>query len=243
MKEHFGKIIIAIAIIITAFILANAWKYKYKGDETIVVTGLAEKDFISDLVVWRGNFSKSSLDLRSAYQAIKENEKAVKTYLTGKGLPDSSITFSAVDLQKQFDNKMDSYGRSIGSQFTGYELSESVTVRSSDLALVEKVSREVTELLEKGIEFNSQSPEYYYTRLHEIKIDLLAKASEDAKTRAQTIAISSGASLGSLRKANMGVFQITGKNMNEDYSYGGVFNTTSKEKTASITLRAEYKTQ
>ncbi len=136
MKEHFGKIIIAIAIIITAFILANAWKYKYKGDETIVVTGLAEKDFISDLVVWRGNFSKSSLDLRSAYQAIKENEKAVKTYLTGKGLPDSGITFSAVDLQKQFDNKMDSYGRSIGSQFTGYELSESVTVRSSDLALV-----------------------------------------------------------------------------------------------------------
>ncbi len=98
-------------------------------------------------------------------------------------------------------------------------------------------------MLEKGIEFNSQSPEYYYTRLHEIKIDLLAKASEDAKTRAQTIAISSGASLGSLRKANMGVFQITGKNMNEDYSYGGVFNTTSKEKTASITLRAEYKAQ
>jgi hypothetical protein len=243
MRSYIPALIVSIAVIVTAFILGNAWKYKFKGEETIVVTGLAEKDFISDLVVWRGNFSQSSLDLRSAYQAIKENEKAVRAYLSGKGLADSSITFSSVDLQKQFESKFDSYGRNIGSEFKGYELSESVTVRSSDLALVEKVSREVTELLEKGIEFNSQAPEYYYTRLNEIKIDLLAKASEDAKTRAQTIAGSSGASLGNLRKANMGVFQIVGKNANEDYSYGGVFNTSSKEKTASITLRAEYKAQ
>jgi hypothetical protein len=68
----------------------------------------------------------------------------------------------------------------------------------------------------------------------------LAKAAADARQRAESIATNSEAGLGSIRKANMGVFQITGKNSNEDYSYGGVFNTTSKEKTASITLRVEY---
>lgn len=241
--QQLGKIIIGITIIITAFILAGAWKYKFKADETIVVTGLAEKDFTSDMVVWRGSFSQTSIDLKSAYQAIKDNERAVREYLQSKGIADSAVTFSSVDLIKQFDNKFDNYGRSIGTDFKGYQLTESVTIRSSNLAQVEKVSREVTELLEKGIEFNSRAPEYYYTRLNELKIDLLAKASEDAKLRAQTIASNSGSSLGSLRKANMGVFQITGKNMNEDYSYGGVFNTSSKEKTASITLRAEYKAQ
>ena len=76
--------------------------------------------------------------------------------------------------------------------------------------------------------------------LNEIKIDLLAKASEDAKTRAETIAKNSGGSLGGIKKATMGVFQITGKNANEDYSYGGAFNTSSKEKTASITLKVDY---
>lgn len=241
--QQLGKVIIGITIIITAFILADAWKYKFKADETIVVTGLAEKDFTSDMVVWRGSFSQTSIDLKSAYQAIKDNERAVREYLQSKGIADSAVTFSSVDLIKQFDNKFDNYGRSIGTDFKGYQLTESVTIRSSNLAQVEKVSREVTELLEKGIEFNSRAPEYYYTRLNELKIDLLAKASEDAKLRAQTIAGNSGSSLGSLRKANMGVFQITGKNMNEDYSYGGVFNTSSKEKTASITLRAEYKAQ
>ncbi len=70
---------------------------------------------------------------------------------------------------------------------------------------------------------------------------MLANAAKDAKQRAQSIAENSGADLGKIRKATMGVFQITGKNLNEDYSYGGAFNTASKEKTASITLRVEYR--
>jgi hypothetical protein len=71
-------------------------------------------------------------------------------------------------------------------------------------------------------------------------MDLLAKASEDAKLRAETIAKSVGGSLDGLKKANMGVFQITGKNSDEDYSYGGTFNTADKQKTASITIRMDY---
>ncbi len=71
-------------------------------------------------------------------------------------------------------------------------------------------------------------------------MDLLARASADAKQRAQTIAKNAGNSLGNLRKATMGVFQITGKNSNEDYSYGGAFNTSSKIKTGSITIKMEF---
>lgn len=39
----------------------------------------------------------------------------------------------------------------------------------------------------------------------------------------------------------MGIFQITGQNSDEDYSWGGTFNTESKEKTASITMKLDYK--
>jgi hypothetical protein len=71
-------------------------------------------------------------------------------------------------------------------------------------------------------------------------MDLLAKASADGKKRAEIIATNSGSSLGKLKKANLGVFQITGKNTDEDYSYGGTFNTTSLNKTGSITIRMEF---
>jgi hypothetical protein len=72
-------------------------------------------------------------------------------------------------------------------------------------------------------------------------MDLLAKASADARQRAETIARSVDSRLDRLKRADMGVFQITGKNSNEDYSYGGAFNTTDKQKTASITIRMDYR--
>ena len=95
-------------------------------------------------------------------------------------------------------------------------------------------------MIEKGIEFNSSAPLFYYTKLTEIKMDLLAKASADGKQRADIIAKNAESSLSKLKKATLGVFQITGKNTDEDYSYGGTFNTSSRNKTGSITIRMEF---
>ncbi len=211
-----------------------------KVTEKYVWTGLAETNFISDQIVWTGNYSRKTMDLKSAYSQLKEDERKIRSYLKGKGVADAEMVFSAISIDKEFTSRYDDNGRITGSEFTGYNLRQNVTVDSKDIEKVEKISREVTELIESGIEFNSSSPSYYYTKLSELKIDLLAKASADAKQRAETIAKNSGSGLGSIKKANMGVFQITGQNSDEDYSYGGAFNTSSKNKTASITIKIEY---
>ncbi len=240
MKNYIGAAIISIAIIAGFWIVGNAYKYKFKSTETISVTGLAEVDFSSDLIVWSGSFNRYGFELKTAYATLKADEATIRSYLNSKGIADSNIVFSSIAINKNFRRSYDDKGNEISVEFTGYTLTGNVRVESKDINRVEKLSREITELLEKGIELNSNAPEYYYTRLNELKIDLLAKASEDAKTRAETIAKNSGGSLGSIKKATMGVFQITGKNANEDYSYGGAFNTSSKEKTASITLKVDY---
>jgi len=240
MRPFIGHIIIAVAIIIAVLLATSTLKYKFKSSETISVTGLAEKDFISDQIVWTGSFSRNGYELKTAYDGIKADEAEIRRYLNTAGIPDSSIVFSSVNMNRNYEQKYDGDGRSIGSTFTGYNLYESVTVDSRNLQLVERMSREITTLLQKGIELNSSAPSYYYSRLNELKIDLLAKASADAKQRAESIASNSGADIGDIRKANMGIFQITGRNTNEDYTYGGAFNTTSKEKTASITLKVDY---
>ena len=240
MKNYIGATITALAVIIGLWIVGNAYKYKFKSAETISVTGLAEKDFTSDLIVWSGSFNRYGFELKTAYATLKQDEAAIKSYLNSRGIADSNIVFLSVSITKNFQRKYDEKGNETSADFSGYTLTGNVRVESKDINRVEKLSREITELLEKGIELNSNTPEYYYTRLNELKIDLLAKASEDAKTRAETIAKNSGGSLGGIKKATMGVFQITGKNANEDYSYGGAFNTSSKEKTASITLKVDY---
>lgn len=240
MKNAAGTIAIAIAILIGCLVLAGAYKYKFKTVETISVTGLAEKDFESDQIVWSGNYSRKMMDLKPAYAQLKDDEQKIRTYLRGKNVEDKEMVFSAISIDKEFASRYDENGKETGRVFDGYNLRQSVTVDSRDIEKVEKISREVTELIESGIEFNSTPPSYYYTKLSELKLDLLAKASADARQRAETIAKNSGSKLGSIRKATMGVFQITGKNSNEDYSYGGAFNTSSKQKTASITTKIDY---
>ncbi|MBL7747898.1 MAG: SIMPL domain-containing protein [Chitinophagaceae bacterium] len=240
MKNYITATIVALAAIICFWVLGNAYKYKYKSTENISVTGLAEKDFVSDQIVWTGNYSRVTMDLKTAYSQLKDDESKIRAYLKGKGVQDTELVFSAVSIDKLFNTRYSSDGKELGTDFNGYSLKQTVTVDSKDIEKVEKISREVTELIESGIEFNSSAPSYYYTKLSELKVDLLAKASADAKLRAATIAKNSGGGLGRIKKATMGVFQITGQNSDEDYSYGGAFNTSSKNKTASITIKIDY---
>ena len=240
LKGYASTLILAVAVIITAMILAGAYKSKFNKQVTISVTGLAEKSFASDLIVWRGEYQRKSLDLKAAYALIKNDESNVKQYLKSNEIKENEIVFSSIDIEKEFDIKRNDEGKQIASVFAGYKLTQKVTVESKDIDRVEVVSREVTKLIESGIEISSLEPSYYYTKLSELKIDLLAKASADAKKRAETIAVNSGGKLGKILKADMGVFQITAPNSNEDFSYGGTFNTSSKNKKASITIRINY---
>ncbi|PZP51703.1 MAG: SIMPL domain-containing protein [Pseudopedobacter saltans] len=238
-KININTVIIAIAVVLFAFIGKSAYKYKFKEAQTISVTGLAEKDFDSDLIVWTGNYSKTGSDLKSVYAELKRDENTIRQYLLKKGVANGDIIFTAIDISKNFETQTDENNRST-SVFSGYTLTQTVKVESKDVDKVEAVSREVTELIESDIAFTSAAPAYYYSKLAELKLDLLSKASADAKSRANSIAENAGAKIGDLRSASMGIFQITGKNSNEDYSYGGTFNTSSRKKTASITMRSEY---
>jgi hypothetical protein len=164
----------------------------------------------------------------------------LREYLKKKGIPDSAMIFGAVNLTKEYNTNFGSNGEVLSNSFTGFALAQNFKVESKEITLVERLSREVTELIEKGIELNSFAPRYYYTRLADLKMDLLSKASADAKLRAEAIAKSVDSDLGKMKKAVMGVFQITGRNSTEEYSYGGSYNTSEKNKTASITIRMEY---
>ena len=108
------------------------------------------------------------------------------------------------------------------------------------MALVETISREVTELIDKGVEFYSYQPEYYYSKLSDLKIEMIASATADARTRAEQIAKNAKAEVGDLVSADLGVFQITGQNSNEEFTWGGVYNTQEKNKTARVTMRLKF---
>ncbi len=239
-----NKNIIAIAIAALGFIiglafLGNAIKNRNKSENTISVTGLGTKKFTSDLINWSGTFSRNSFELKSAYDQLANDKKIIEKYLTSKGIPKNEIVFSAVDIQKQFNYGSDANGRSIQT-FSGYQLSQTISIDSKDVAKIENLSRNITEIINLGIEFTSSPPSYFYSKLADVKHQMTADATKEAKQRAERIAENAGSSLGKLKKATMGITQITAPNSTEEYSYGGTFNTSSKDKEASITIKLEY---
>lgn len=233
------SVVAAIGLVVSAFVMANAYKYKYRVNNTINVTGNAKKDFESDIVKWTASYSRKSMDLSEASEQLKRDRDLVKAFLVQKGIKENEILFEAVNIMKDFSYHTDERGNSYNT-FSGYSLTQVLSVESKDLDKVDNASREISTLISQGVELSSNSPSYYYSKLEDLKLSLIAEASQNAKARAENIAKESGSSLGSLLKADLGIFQITGQNDNEDFSYGGVFNTSSRLKTANITVKTSY---
>jgi hypothetical protein len=242
MKTYLNSLIVALAIVLTAVILANAFRQRNRGADTIAVTGLGSKDFVSDLIVWKGSFLRRNVVLKDAYAELDQDRESISKYLISKGIKTENIIFSAVDIEKEFQDILDANGNKTRSVFSGYKLLQYVQIESGEVDRVEGISRQVTELINSGIEFYSTEPQYYYTKLAELKVEMIAAATKDAANRAKKIADNAGAGVGRLKKADMGVFQIVAQNSSEDYSWGGSFNTASKRKTATITVKLEYET-
>ncbi|MFZ9981100.1 MAG: SIMPL domain-containing protein [Cyclobacteriaceae bacterium] len=240
MKLKLNSGLVAISIVVSAVILSNAFLNRNKPYNTISVTGLGAKSFTSDLIVWSGQFVRKNLYLKEAYAQLDKDRENIRSYMLSKGLKAENIVFSAVSISKEFDTSYDESGNITRTIFTGYQLSQTIQVESTEVDKVENISRMVSELINNGIEFYSNNPEYYYTRLAELKVEMIAEATKDAYIRAKKIAENSGSTVGALKTADMGVFQIVAENSSEEFSWGGSFNTASKRKTANITVRLVY---
>jgi hypothetical protein len=241
MKIPATPIIYAAAIVLSAWFIKDAVIERNKANNSIEVTGLGEQDFTSDLIVWEGYFERENKDLKTAYTQIEQDRLNIEKYLQQKGISKESVVFNSVNTRENSRAIYSNQGQYVGQEFVGYILNQAVIIESKEVEKVEKLSREITELLQQGIPFYSLAPRYYYTQLADLKQQMIAQATEDAHTRAKNIAEKSGAILGDLQNAKMGIFQITGQNSGEDYTWGGAYNTAAKNKTASITMKLTYR--
>ena len=237
-----GVFIIAAALVASVFIFTKGLvAYKTNGNGGLSATGSASVDFEADLIVWRGTYSTFASTTGEAYRNLNKDAEKIKRYLKDYGIEEDDVVFSAIDISKRYASNYNEEGNYVGDTFDGYELYQTVTVSSEDVDSVEEVSRDITELIEDGVEFTSNSPEYYYKDLDSLKLELVEAATENAKQRIDLMAQGSGCVPGKLVSSSLGVFQITAKNSADDeYSSGGTYNTSSREKTATITVKLNY---
>ena len=245
MKEYKGIVIALIAgicaIVCVSIMSGKLVTYKQtSGSGGLTATGSASCDFEADLIVWRGNFSAYGMTTQDAYRRLKKDAEVIRNYLVENGVTEEEMVFGSISISKRYRYEYNDEGYEIGRYEDGYDLYQEISVTSNDVDKVDNISRDITQLIEADVEFNSESPEYYYTKLDELKLQLIEEATANAKERIDIMAQGTVAEVDQLLTANLGVFQITAQNTNSDYSYGGTFNTSSRQKTASITVKLNY---
>lgn len=229
-------LVLSMGMVVASAIIGWSYAKSKKGDEAITVTGSAKKRIKSDLIVWSASVTAQSGQLSDAYKQLADNVPKVKKYLMDKGIPEAQITISSINSTQE--REKDSEGNLTGKT-TGYSLKQDVQVKSTEVEKVSQIAREATELINQGIFIESSAPQFLYTKLGDLKIEMLAEAAKDAKARAEQIANSTGNSIGTVRSARMGVMQITGADSNEVSDYG-LNDTTSLEKDITAVVNVSF---
>ncbi|MBI1871008.1 MAG: SIMPL domain-containing protein [Chlamydiae bacterium] len=231
-----GLCISAATIVSTLILSKSLMQIKKFTNEVITVTGSAEKKILSDYSVWKVSFSRRAHELTKAFSSLNTDLLRVKTYLLGRGCTEQEIMISQVNTEIIFKRNRRGYST---NKIEGYSLSQTIEIRSWNVQKVMDISRSSTELINEGIEIISNPPEFFYTKLSELKLEMLAQATLDAKDRAEKMIQTTGNKIGKMRSAEMGVFQITPVN-SYDVSSWGMNDTSSLEKKVNAVIHAEF---
>ncbi len=238
--KYIWPIIVAVILavgLITSVVIGTNGIVKIKSSaNTIMITGSAKQQITSDLIVWTGRFDERSPEITDAYAKLEVSRGKVEKYLESKGIRKEDIVFSAINTNIFY--QLSDYGM-YTNEVDYYDLSQTVTISSSDIDGITNLSRNATELINEGISFISDPPQYLYTKLADLKVNMLAEATKDAKRRAEMMAENAGSKLGKLKYADMGVMQITPLYSNDVSDYG-ISDTSSLEKEITAVVHCKF---
>lgn len=205
-------ILIALGLIGAGYFIGQGFYSARTGERYVTVRGLVERPVKADLAVWNINFAATSNDVSTANAEIQRDAKLVLVFAQSHG-------FAATEIQptqtKVSDMLAAGYGREVKPE-TRYRVQGGVRIRSTNADQVQQASQMTGELVQKNIvlaepETGRANPAYFFTKLDSIRPAMLAEATRSARSVAQQFANDSGSHLGTIRRANQGVFEITSR--------------------------------
>ncbi len=228
---------LAIGLVLSAWIVASSLeRIKLAGDK-ITVKGYAEEKVVSDAGTWRAIVSVRAADLPTAYGKLEYDSARVVKYI------ESVVGADATNLQQGTVNTQTIFEAGPGGTQTGrvlgYELNRQFEFSSKNVAQIRAVATGASRLISDGVAINGMPPQYFFTELNAVKVRLIGAATKDSLLRAQQFAANSGVTVGPLRSASQGVFQITSPNSTETADYGS-YDTSTVEKLVKAVVTVEY---
>jgi hypothetical protein len=234
-----GLALISLSLVVSTAIAAKAVLEVKKNSDVLVVTGSAKRPITSDYIVLPLSVSSQQPTAQMAYQDLKSQTERVQAYLKEKNVPAEAITLGTMETYAI--PEITENGQETGETLA-YRLTQRFEISADDVERYSKLSQESTELINEGINLKVESPQYLYTELAPLRIEMVAEATKDAKARAEAIASNTNSQVGPVRSAQTGVFQITARN-STDVSDMGTYDTSSIDKdiTAVVSITFSMK--
>lgn len=208
-------LLVALGLAATGWFIRDGLRSFNMDDRIVSVKGLAEKNVEADLAIWTLSHSVTGNDLAQVQASSEENEKALRDYLKAIGFPEADISPSSLQSQ---DLLAQTY-RPEGVDQGRYIVTQTLNIRTTDFSKLDKTQAQMGELLRKGVTVSAQnSPSYIFSRLNDIKPEMLAEATRNARDAAAEFAKQSGAEVGSIKRASQGVFQILPRDLQNSES-------------------------
>lgn len=218
---------LSIGLIISAIVVTNNIS-----KNAITVTGSAYKIVKSDSASWQFNLNAKASSKTEAFKIIQKQLPTVKEYLKSQGIDDKDIEIllpSGYDIYKTYPNGYSS------NEVIAYNYTQPIKIKSHDVDKIKQISTNSQTLLEKGININSYNdPNYQYSGLAELKIQLLEEATKDAKSRANSMLNANKNRVGKIKNVRMGVFQITAPDSNSVSDQGINDSSTIEKKVTAV---------
>ena len=186
-------------------------------ERTVTVKGLAEREYQADVVIWPIKFSVADNQLGKLYNSLESNTAKIRTFLQKNGINKDAISLSAPSIT---DKSAQQYGNQARAEFR-YSAVQTVTVYSKNIETVRKVMGSLSALGKQGIVFvgndYESGTEYLFTRLNEVKPEMIEEATRKAREVAEKFASDSKSTLGKIKRAAQGQFSINARDKNNPH--------------------------
>jgi hypothetical protein len=240
IASFFSALLLSAALVASAFFVGEGLRgFRATADRYVSVKGLAEREVKANLAIWQVRYTVTGNELAAAQTKVDADATAISAFLKENGFQDAEIQPQRVEVT---DCLAQGYN-SNDTNFVRYVLARNITVRSENVDQVEKISSLTGELVKKGVVLDYSNtyaigPFYIFNRLNDIKPEMIAEATRNARAAADQFAKDSGAHLGAIRQASQGYFTILPRNQ-----IAGADESSQLLKTVRVVTGVDYQLQ
>ena len=224
-------VILASVLIGTSILAGGLVQFKKLEQSQLGVTGYAEKQVKSDVAEWSMTVTAFNANKTSGYNHLNQDLDTLKKMLMTNGITSKDIHENVLYVNTSYKKNYNGYDT---AEVNGYNLSKVLTIRTTKIASIVAIGKKLEGLIGKGLSIDVAQPQYFYSQLDRLKLELIAQATKNAKERAKTMVAVTGDHIGNLLKASSGVFQITAPNSTEVSDYGQYDTSTIDKKITSV---------